>query len=87
MANTFQACVYVTFFKRDADRSMMDAFADDFQQLCDKYHADAEVTVHDKTIEEDFCADCHKPLCGKCGECHSGCFLSASACNSEMGPR
>lgn len=92
MANTFQACVYITFFNRDADRSMMDAFADDFQQLCDKYHADAEITVHDKTIQEDFdeqvkCNDCGKPLCEKCGECHSGCFLSVEVCDPTKGPR
>lgn len=33
------------------------------------------------------CNDCGSPLCDECGECHSGCFLSADTCDPEMGPR
>lgn len=33
------------------------------------------------------CNDCGQPLCPKCGECHSGCFLSHDTCDESKGPR
>lgn len=35
-------------------------------------------------IIQTHCGDCETRLCEKCGECHSGCFLSAPDCIVEQ---